>query len=137
MKKLNTVRLRIAHALLENEGGFMSISEIAAAGWGAAYMPDTKKVLEGKVLRSMAHATALLSERGFMVVKDLERTKNGKSLKYKKVLGYKIAQEGDERHVAKNLISKADRVEGALQLQIEFQTQGVQLGMINNNLKLN
>ena len=71
MKKLS-VKQKIADVLMENENGFLSIEQIAAIAYEDAYMKETKKHLNGLIKRNITHAIAILSEEGFLVIKDLE-----------------------------------------------------------------
>ena len=70
--KTITVKERISKVLLENTNGFLSIEEIARIGYGEAYMRDTQKQLNGLIKRNISHAIALLSDKGLVVLKDLE-----------------------------------------------------------------
>jgi len=126
MKKLS-VKQKIADVLMENDNGFLSIEQIASLAYEDAYMKETKKHLNGLIKRNITHAVALLSEEGFLVIKDLERCVNSVKMTHKKVNGYKIADKEDSEIVITNLKSKFERLEIASQIKFEFEN------LISNN----
>jgi len=120
MKKVS-VKQKIAEVLMENDNGFLSIEQIASLAYKEAYMKETKKHLIGLVKRNMSHAIALLSEEGYLVIKDLERCTNSVKMTHKKVNGYKIADKEDGDTVLTNLISKSERLEIATNTKSNFE----------------
>ena len=121
MKKLS-VKQKIADVLMENENGFLSIEQIAAIAYEDAYMKETKKHLNGLIKRNITHAIAILSEEGFLVIKDLERCVNSVKMTHKKVNGYKIADSEDSETVLLSLRSKGERLEIATQVKLNFES---------------
>lgn len=120
MKKVS-VNQKIAEVLMENDNGFLSIEQIALLAYKDAYMKETKKHLNGLVKRNMSHAIALLSEEGYLVIKDLEECANSVKMTHKKVNGYKIADKEDSKMIFKNLISKNERIEIATNTKSNFE----------------
>lgn len=131
MKKLS-VKQKIADVLMENDNGFLSVNQIAALAYENAYMKETRKHLNGLVKRNMTHAIALLSEEGFLVIKDLEQCVNGKKMTHKGVNGYKIADKEDSEIVITNLKSKLERLEIASQLKLEFESLALENKLLLN-----
>jgi len=121
MNKIS-VKQKIADVLMENENGFLSIEQIASIAYQDAYMRETKKHLNGLIKRNITHAIAILSEEGFLVIKDLERCVNSVKITHKKVNGYKIADIEDSDTVITNLLSKGERLEIATQVKINFES---------------
>ena len=105
MEKMS-VKQKIAEVLMENDNGFLSIEEIAKLSYQDAYMKETRKHLNGLIKRNIIHAIAMLSEEGFLVIKDLEPCANSKKLTHKTVNGYKIADKEDSESIIINLKTK-------------------------------
>lgn len=126
MKKLS-VKQKIADVLMENDNGWLSIEQIAQLAYPDAYMKETRKHLDGLIKRNITHAIALLSEEGFLVIKDLEPCVSSIKMTHKKVNGYKIADKEDSELVFTNLKSKLERLEIAEQIKFEFES------LANNN----
>lgn len=120
MKKVS-VKQKIAEVLMENDNGFLSIEQIASLAYKDAYMKETKKHLNGLIKRNISHAIALLSEEGYLVIKDLERCSNSVKMTHKKVNGYKIADKEDSQTVLTNLISKNERLQIASNTKQDFE----------------
>lgn len=120
MKKVS-VNQKIAEVLMENDNNFLSIEQIASLAYKDAYMKETKKHLIGLVKRNMSHAIALLSEEGYLVIKDLERCANSVKMTHKKVNGYKIADKEDSTIIFENLLSKNERLEIASSIKSNFE----------------
>ena len=121
MKKLS-VKQKIADVLMENNNGFLSIEQIAQLSYQDAYMKETRKHLNGLIKRNMTHAIALLSEEGFLVIKDLEQCVNGKKMTHKGVNGYKIADKEDSESIIINLKTRNERLEIASNIKSEFES---------------
>jgi len=121
MKKIS-VKQKIADVLMENDNGFLSIEQIAALAYEDAYMKETKKHLNGLIKRNITHAIAMLSEEGFLVIKDLEPCVNSKKMTHKAVNGYKIADKEDSESIIVNLKTKSERLEIAEQTKFNFES---------------
>lgn len=115
------VKKRIYTVLLENKNGFLNYEEIAQIAYGDAYVKATKKHLNGLIKRNVQHGIAMLTEDGYMVIKDLQPTSSGSKLSYKGVNGYKIADKEDIDIVKKNLKTKNERLEIASQIRLNFE----------------
>ena len=120
MKKVS-VKQKIAEVLMENDNGFLSVEQIASLAYNEAYMKETKKHLNGLIKRNITHAIALLSEEGYLVIKDLEECNNSIKMTHKKVNGFKIADKEDIDIVRTNLISKRERLEIASHIKSDFE----------------
>lgn len=121
MEKVS-VKQKIAEVLMENDNGFLSIEKIAALAYENAYMKETKKHLNGLIKRNITHAIAMLSEEGYLVIKDLEKCTNSVKMTHKKVNGYKIADKEDSEIILTNLKSKYERLEIASHIKLDFES---------------
>ena len=124
MKKVS-VKQKIAEVLMENDNGYLSIEKIAALAYENAYRKETKKHLNGLIKRNISHAIALLSEEGYLVIKDLEECVNSVKMTHKKVNGYKIADKEDSKMIFKNLISKNERLEIESSIKSDFESLAI------------
>ena len=133
MKTKVSVKDKICAALLENEGDFLSVEQLAQNIYKEAYMKETSRYLNGLVQRNVIHAIAMLHEDGHLVLTLKEPTKNGKKMTRKKVLGYKIADKEDSTYVLADLKTKKERLEIAYEKKQEFESQAYELGLIEYN----
>jgi len=120
MKKVS-VKQKIADVLMENDNGFLSIEQIAALAYKDAYMKETKKHLTGLVKRNITHAIAMLTEEGFLVIKDLEPCSYSVKMSHKGVNGYKIADKEDSESITINLQTKSERLKIAEDIKMNFK----------------
>lgn len=126
MEKIS-VKQKIADVLMVNDNGFLSIEQLAELCYEGAYMKETKKHLNGLIKRNISHAIAMLSEEGFLVIKDLQRCNNSQKLTYKTVNGYKIADKENIKAIEINLKTKSERLQIAEQIKYNFES------LVNNS----
>lgn len=127
-----TVKQRIYTVLIENKNDFLSINEIAETAYDVAYLKETKKHLNGLIKRNIAHAIAMLSEDGYVVIKDLQRCIKSNKMTYKGVNGYKIADKEDIDLVKENLLTKVQRIEIAEQIRFDFTALAEENKLLKN-----
>jgi len=135
MRNSISINQRVKNVLIQNleeDGGFLSLSEITRFAYGDAYIKETKKTLTGKVKRAMLQVIKDLENAGLIVMKDREVTLSGKKLTHNRILGYKIfaGSEGDRGHLDMHRLNNAERFKIAQETIRDFDVAAFKAGLI-------
>jgi len=110
MNKYKSIRRSILDALVENENGFMPVQEIAEVALGPFPNSAFKRLGINQVKRNIGHAIELAASNDLMIIAKKAPTKIDSSKNFR-IVGYKVADESDEKWVKEAIESKADKVQ--------------------------